>query len=108
MTGDPTMKAITNNVNIQLDSLLVRLKLCSIDGRTGPIMPVSSDPINTPIKNSIKIKLRVLVSKVTDAIIFTLNCCFNNHTFSFEIYNDCEYRQKNKKYLRSMKVLRPS
>ena len=65
------MNAMTNNVNIQLDSLLVRLKLCSIEGRTGPIIPVSREPMNTPIRNSISIRLRVFESKVLDCIIFS-------------------------------------
>ena len=52
MTGEPIMKLITKSVNIQLDSLLVKWKLCSIDGSTGPMIPVSNEPMNTPIKNS--------------------------------------------------------
>jgi hypothetical protein len=69
ITGEPIMKKMTNKVNIQLDSLLVRLKLCSMDGRTGPMIPVSNEPMNTPIKNSISIKFRVLVSKVFSVML---------------------------------------
>ena len=69
MTGEPIMNAITKRVNIQLDSLLVRWNVCSIDGNTGPIIPVSSDPMNTPIKNSAKIRLRVFLSKVFPVIL---------------------------------------
>ena len=65
------MNAITKSVNIQLDSLLVRLKVCSIDGSTGPIIPVSSEPINTPIKKSIKIRFLVLASNVVCGIIIS-------------------------------------
>lgn len=63
------MNVITKSVNIQLDSLLVRLNVCSIDGSTGPIIPVSSDPMKTPIKKSIKIKFRVFVSNVFVVIV---------------------------------------
>ena len=54
----------------KLDSLLVRLKACSIEGSTGPIIPVSRDPINTPIRNSRSIKLRVFLSKVLLCMYF--------------------------------------
>ena len=63
------MKLITKSVNIQLDSLLVKWKLCSIDGSTGPMIPVSNEPMNTPIKNSNSIKLRVFLSKVFPSIV---------------------------------------
>ena len=66
------MYSMTNNVNIQLDSLLVSWKLCSIEGSTGPIIPVSSDPMNTPIKNSKSIKFRVFLSKVFPSILYGL------------------------------------
>ena len=56
------MKNITKRVNIQLDSLLVKLKACSIEGSTGPMIPVSNEPINTPIKNK----------KVLDYVFFYL------------------------------------
>jgi len=65
------MKKITNNVNIQLDSLLVKWKPCSIEGRTGPMIPVSSDPMKTPIRKSISIRFRVLVSIVFACIVIT-------------------------------------
>ena len=77
MTGEPIMKNITNSVNIQLDSLLVKWKLCSIDGSTGPMIPVSNEPINTPIKNNMSIKFRVFVSSVFCIVFFPLD--FNSY-----------------------------
>ena len=64
------MKKITNSVNIQLDSLLVKLNACSIEGSTGPMIPVSNEPMNTPIKNNKSIRLRVFVSSVCCIIFF--------------------------------------
>ena len=63
------MKKMTKSVNIQLDSLLVRLKLCSIEGSTGPMIPVSRDPMKTPIKKSMSIKFLVFVSNVFVAML---------------------------------------
>ena len=64
------IKNITKIVNIQLDSLLVNWKLCSIDGSTGPMIPVSNEPINTPIRNNMSIKFRVFVSSVFCIVFF--------------------------------------
>ena len=66
------MKKITKSVKIQLDSRLVKLKVCSIDGSTGPMIPVSREPINTPIKNSKRIRFRVFVSNVLVCIEITV------------------------------------
>jgi len=66
------MNAITKRVNIQLDVLLVKWKLASIEGRTGPMIPVSNDPIKTPIKKRRSIKLRVFESSVLFGIVFFL------------------------------------
>jgi len=80
---EPIMKAITKSVNIQLDSLLVRLKLCSIEGRTGPIMPVSREPMKTPIR----------IVRVSDFVFlclkFSISCYFHLWLICRQIFWIC-------------------